>query len=641
MEEQPPAPKKKRKVVPKPKDQEEFVVKASLNGSLKGNPEEKESLIRLFRGWSDALSERLAFASRGLTLILKECFHKSNDFKNAPLPQFLEQTFIRQLLLGLEKSRTDNPYIRDLFERYPLFLRNTPRYQGDRNLYSSATNAYLVNLKVSLSFIFEKRLLRLAFSSKNTLNWKEKECIKVIKHRILGDFLPKDIEEMNLEARYPSLATFINEVRDFLDFKDGETVTDYWLKTNPYKVVRFYAYILSKLTKDDKPFNLLPLTTVRNHFATLDRSCLLGLFKEAKLLGKNTKEEQLTSDYLESVFKVHKNIKAPKQLYLTGTIQTDGTSICFHFRRPKIKLSAEQVAKRIEQTKKLFKDKDVVKLSNDPGRENIYTVVKEDEKKKSWKLSRKEYYTVSGIFKARRKTKSWSKSIKSNLDAFSKVTPKGISLETYLRYLKVFFVNFDPIWKEYSKKKWAAQRLRLYGGKKRCFANFWNKVLGKEDERTKKMVMAYGGGKFASGGKGEMSVPTSQAFKECKKQKSLEIMVTDEFRSSKVHNETHQLLHLVKVKGAEHPLRGLLWCCSTISEKQGFFVNRDVNAAWNILKNALERPEIFQRSKDSRRLPKQQIKIYIQPAKGTKTLGDGWSSKPKFLRIKKQQLLRN
>lgn len=626
MEDKP--PKRKRK--PKPKDLEEFVVKASLNGSLNGSIKETKQLIELFKGWSDALSQRLCFASRALTLILKECFSQGN-IQTVPIPNFLEQTFIRQLMLGLEGTKKENdPYLKSFFETYPQLLRKTPRYQGDRNLYSSATTAYLTNLKVSLSYIFEKRLLKLAFTARKVMAWKEKECIRIIKHRILGEFLPRDIEEMNLQAKYPTLVTFIQEVRSFLDLKDGETVKEGWLKANPYKVIRFYAYILSKLTSKDKPFNLLPLTSIRNHFVTLDRSSLLGLFKQANLLKKEAKEDNLTNDYLESVFKLPKKTRTSRGVVFTGTIQTDGTSICFHYRRPKRTISEEARLQNLEAIKKEFASKEVRKLACDPGRDCIYTIIEEGSSN-VWKLSRREYYSTAGIYKSRGNTKEWTKPLLPTLDTCSKVTSKGLCLEAYKKYLETFLATFDTLWLEYSKKRWANQRLRMHGGKKRCMDRFWNKVLEDRDEqgnkRARQNIIAYGGAKMAPGGKGEMNVPTTGAFKACQKRKDLKVLVVDEFRTSKLHHQTHQLLHKVKIIEAKHPLRGLLWCCSTISKKQGFFVNRDVNAAWNILKVALERPEIFQRKKDQRRLPKQQTKmISCKPrthvTKITYSLGD-------------------
>lgn len=615
MESSPPKKRKRKDVsekLEKRKTEEEFVIKASLRGSLKGSKDEKDKLQKCLKGWSDSVSQRLVFASRALTLLLKICFSQSDDFKTVPIPDFLDQTFIRQLMLGCEKARVDHSCIKNLFKQHPYLLQHTPRFEGDRNLYSASAKSFLTNIKTSLSYIFENRFLKLVRFTKKKYEWKENETITVIKHHIFGDFLPVDIRDMKLDEKYPTLVQFINNVKNFLDIEPDKTVTELWLKSNPYLVLRFYAFILKELStdKEQKLFNLLPLTSIKNHYATLDTSCLFGVFKDVEILKEDAKEDQITKEVIQSVFKL------PKQAGFSGTIQTDGTSIVFHFKRPKQSMTKEELKQNIEKTKELFKDKKIRKLGCDPGRASIYTIV-EEKSDKTWTLSRKEYYSISGIYQARKQSEKWSKGIQPNLNALSKVSSKGLSIKSYEEYLQVFIDNFQPLWKEYSSKYWAEQRLRLYGGKKRCFDRFWNNILGKENERNQETVIAFGGGKFAPGGKGEISVPTSRAFKECKKQKQLKVLVVDEFRTSKLHNKTNQLLQLVKENGAERSLRGLLWCCSTISEKQGFFVNRDVNAAKNILKISLERPEIFTRKKNQRRLPKQEVKKIINKTRSS------------------------
>ena len=63
---------------------------------------------------------------------------------------------------------------------------------------------------------------------------------------------------------------------------------------------------------------------------------------------------------------------------------------------------------------------------------------------------------------------------------------------------------------------------------------------------------------------------------------------------------TQQLLKLVEVRGK--PLRGLLWCDSAIrkseNSKQGAFINRDVNAAMNILICARQEPQMLDRRRN-------------------------------------------
>ena len=125
--------------------------------------------------------------------------------------------------------------------------------------------------------------------------------------------------------------------------------------------------------------------------------------------------------------------------------------------------------------------------------------------------------------------------------------------------------------------------MRLYGGKKRVMANFLNKLEGKD--KTVETVLAYGASKFAPGGKGEVSVPTSRAYKECSYR--FKTIPVDEFRTSKIYYKDDTILEPVGKKSAEGKtvtVRGLFWCCST---KYNEFVNRDLNGAINIRRCAL------------------------------------------------------
>jgi hypothetical protein len=110
------------------------------------------------------------------------------------------------------------------------------------------------------------------------------------------------------------------------------------------------------------------------------------------------------------------------------------------------------------------------------------------------------------------------------------------------------------------------------------------------------VVLAYGSAKLAPGGRNEISVPVGRAYKEATYR--FPTIPIDEFRTSKVNWKTHEALELVKkTKGGKLvQVRGLLWCRSTI-QSQGKFVDRDLNAAINILRCAtLPRPMILKRS---------------------------------------------
>jgi transposase len=163
----------------------------------------------------------------------------------------------------------------------------------------------------------------------------------------------------------------------------------------------------------------------------------------------------------------------------------------------------------------------------------------------------------------------------------------------------------ESLWKEYTKTRWQQQRFRLYGGKKRVFAKFLNRLGSPKDT-----VLAFGNAKFEPGGKGELSIPTSRAYKECSYRfKTLPI---DEFRTSKVNWKTLDVLDTVAKRKNDKlvEVRGLLWCRST-NQSEGKFVDRDVNAAINIQRCAIlpTRPLILQRAKAAGKLEQRVGKI--------------------------------
>ena len=234
-------------------------------------------------------------------------------------------------------------------------------------------------------------------------------------------------------------------------------------------------------------------------------------------------------------------------------------------------------------------------------------------------MTRKKYYTDAGVFEARGKSETWNKGIKDELEALSKVSIKGANLQRHHQYLEIFMQVKDALWSEYSKRRWARQRLELYGGKKRVFAKFFNQII-KSGDPKKTIKMFYGSAKFAPGSTNELLVPTSRAFRECLAR--FVIKLVSEFRTSKIHYETDTVLEGVNnkiykrvnqentirsrqkvISKRNETLRGLLWYRSTIQEKSKF-VDRDINAAKNIYRCGIlpERPKILCQNKKAKKL---------------------------------------
>jgi hypothetical protein len=235
----------------------------------------------------------------------------------------------------------------------------------------------------------------------------------------------------------------------------------------------------------------------------------------------------------------------------------------------------------------------------DPGRSNILFAVKlVDGKPVVYRLTRSHYYNKSGILKAQENTQQWTKSIAPELLLLSQHSGKGDSLDRFIAHLEVLLQVWDTLWTEYLHPKWANQRLRLYGGKKRVFAEFFNRL----EAPGKKVIVAYGSAKFAPGGKNEVSVPTTRSYKECSYR--FTTVPVDEFRSTIVfHGDKKTVLKKVRRRDTGREVRGLLWCDST-NQGKGKLINRDLNGALNIRDCFLlpKRPTMLQRKEGEKKL---------------------------------------
>lgn len=204
----------------------------------------------------------------------------------------------------------------------------------------------------------------------------------------------------------------------------------------------------------------------------------------------------------------------------TGTMETDGVSICVHQRRP----SNPNIDTNHHEDQDLphcgfdLREGDLVAAGDPGGTSLIHLAVPSIGGNKpfiSLKLSKAQYYRESGINDAQRRSEHWNSGIKNALDTMSGVSSKGSGLQSFSAYMTAYLSVQETLWQEYLKPRWARQRLRLYGGKKRTYALFFNKLEALKPPGGR-IVVAYGASKFSPSGPGRMAGPTSRLFKECK-----------------------------------------------------------------------------------------------------------------------------
>ena len=564
------------------KNSKETVVKSAMWSLLHGDDDIKTKIMDAINQRVVAFSKRMNMASLALSYIVKKTFENHEDVSAVDMSEVGDVTFIRQLLLGTDEAQEPYHTIIDFYNEHPEYKKVDSRHLSDRNIYSAGAITYSTNLKNSLKMNLEPRIKKFAkqFTAVHDLS---KEEYLVLLYEINGWELPASVgcvypvrEVVNFE---------IIEHRHILGLESGNSISKAWLKSTSSisKILRYFVHLNRfKATHDLPTFNIVPISKMRAHFITIDTSTLFGIMKDVQLIDEKINMAAFTSLQMEqwSSFIKFQKVQGKNNMF-TGTIQTDGVSVCVHFTRPLNVNDAfreynPSAKKKIIHKNVIIEENDRV-IGVDPGRSNIFYCAEPDGKGgfRVFVLTRKQYYNDSGIYEARRQTETWTKGILEDMDRLSEVSSKGVNVDDHNTYMSVYLEIYDMIWNEYLKPRWARQRLRLYGGKKRTFARFFNRIV--EADPTRPIKIAYGSASFAPGGKGEISVPTTRAYHEFAMR--FPTIVTDEFRTTKVYHEDGSILNSVVRLDKNEVVRGLLWCSSTNNSK---FVNRDLNGAVNI-----------------------------------------------------------
>jgi len=577
------------------KEFSETVVKSSLLRYIQGDGDVKSNIFNAIKERVEAYSKRMNLASIAISECIKELFMSVEDVRNVVIPDLLDQTFIRQFILGTDGAQQAIPMVAQFYRRHPEYQIVKIRHSADRNIYSSGAIKYITNLKNAFNIPFISRVRKFT-SEYSTLHGLSTIDQKAMMCLINGWNIPKQYGKCFPLNEH--IVTTIFTHRRVLDLAEGAQVSTKWLKkrSNMENIVRYFGLLNRFKEENGLPtFNIVPICRMGAHFMTIDSSSLYGIMKDLKLVNSNVETfMELADDHWRSFINISK-IEG-KQNKFTGTIETDGIAMCSHFKRPK-NINDEVTG---NNTIQICPNDRVIAI--DPGRENIFfgAELLENGKYKSYRLTRRHYYQQAGIFEARKKSEHWNLGVQQELSDLSLVSSKGIDLVNHIFYKITYLRHFDSLWSEYLKPRWARQRLRLYGGKKRVFANFFNKIKNGGDT-SRRVVIAYGSAKFAPGGRNELSVPTTRAFKDCSI--AFPTIVVDEFRSTIIHHEDDSVLQYIKRRDKDTTLRGLLWCNSPNNNK---FVNRDLNAAINIRRCAVSqvRPIILQRLETNVKLAK-------------------------------------
>jgi hypothetical protein len=568
---------------------QETVVKCCLLKHLYGDTQTKMNIVDAIDKRVLSFSQRYVVATLGYSYAIRNLFEEKNVL-DVQLPcSFFDQTFARQFMLGMDGTTVHNDIVHEFMNQYPQFYENIERHFSDRNIYTHGSTLLLTNLVNHFQ-------LNLQGVIKRCCHGENKHETMAGLYLVNGLLLPSWLNPV-----FPQKAEFYEHIamqRKVLGLEGEEKVTIEWTKSksNLQNIIRYFIFANRYLQANNLTlFKVTPLASIRRHFITMDADVLYGIMRDCNLIECNLKTfSPLAKEHWESIMKI-KKLQGKNNVF-TGTVQSDGVSICVHFQRPKtaldesLKMKGKKGAQYLVQNENIIIGEGDRVIAIDPGRTNIiYAVEIINGVPHVYILTRGQYYTESGIFAARKKTQKWLSKIKNQLDDMSRLSIKNISMASFEMYMVAYSTYYDALWTELSHTKWSRQRLRLYAGKQRVVEKFFNKIKkGDGNQKGKRIVIAYGTGCNVAGGKNEMSVPVSKIFKMTLQR--FIVKLTDEHRSTKVCHEDDSILENVVRKDTNQKLRGLLWCSSTNNNK---FVNRDFNAAMNILRCAIsiERPQ--------------------------------------------------
>ena len=591
----------------------ETVVKSSLLKYVKGDDVFKEKFTLACRQRVDAFSKRIVMASIRMSGLLKHAFDGHLDVRQVSVPDIFDQTLVRQLMLGIDDAVKPHPDVVAYLQLRPdgLEQRVGERFEGDRNIYSSGASKYITNLKNALKSTFRQRLLTFLKRVVQPELQMSNEQRSVLLYRIAGWKIPNGLEDIDVSSK--QLQAVIDEQRSILGLSKTARTDDKWFdrKNNLVNVLRQWVFFNRAYEMRSLPlFAIVPACKIRHHFITIDTSSFFGILKEIGAIRKCSFEvfDSMRKDQWYSVFDLKRFEDDAGVRKFSFTIETDAVSLCSHWHQPK------RMSSHVSELPPLDPRTSRV-IAIDPGRVIIYYAVEKmkDGRFKSYTLTRRQYYALSGVFNARKQTERWQEEIHEALVMFASVSIKGVSVEQHQAFLNAYDNAGPALWAEYTKSRWARQRLRLYGGKKRAFATFFESIKDADDqpELRRPVVVAYGSANVGTGGKGELSAPSTRALKEC--QSRFDCRKVDEFRSSKVHWSSGEILKLISVVEQKNnkreggvlqrskTLRGLLWYDSTIDRRQSKFVGRDFNAAiniWRCATNASRPDTLMRRSGD-------------------------------------------
>ena len=536
--------------------------------------------------------------------ILKQCFLPERWSKNQviddlevdPTKKIVKKAILDPMIRAVcdEYSSLLDPF---LPTDYESLLCNT----GWDNALNHMGSSYKGSIKVQILTHLPSRLSKYFGSYYKSKNGTKTGSLKYIISYPLRPSTELHNDDF-LMVQSIRLALGVN-AKDYLN-KGFEDFTDY--------IWGLHFWLQQRLSKDEKGrSSTLPIASMNRKYAYLDHKILNSLLPLSfKKEMKKTTEKHYGSDLqklmgltselfnqrLSQVRKKKRNKKDKKRKKKwkdrgRGSLPKNALINCISTDGVGLRLCVEFIPNRkIAQVPFILQENNYVLVGDDTGRVRLNTSVNSEGKVTM--MTRKNYYYRQHDHRF----KVWERSRMVNTPwgtLLAELADTGglrnSCLATWIKFLDVQGRNMNVLLDEQMNIERAKIKMFRFRQKKSWMDKNMKHWLEPAHKRKKQMVIGVGDGKFASGGKGELSVPTSgiqmafrKALKMLKIKRIVKVVSIDEHNTTKCCHKCDNVMDQIPCHGRHCQRYRLCTHCSP--ETNGKRRHRDVNAARNILR---------------------------------------------------------
>ena len=583
----------------------EKVVKIGLNAFLRGIEHAdkiKKTIVDASDSMSRLVSQRSFLIWLHLHRLIQEGKLETLSLAGTDLEKFIRHCYV----VGADGSTTKSPEIDKTLEIYKELFPSLSLPKKFRNVVTHAANAYAGAFKrhfTCLDTVMErvKKYIRAKYFDLYVRPRKGQEDVDHFDYPPkpdLGDNplynIVSALQDPNFPVNkmHPKQQAILKEIKELFGLPDKKGITENWLRKEIINSIKFtHATVtaidkvkilakelqseIDKLEEFKRPklckgnyngIKFVPINKAQRRFILLDPEYLLDLVDQDKKFSDTQldKPQLLRSLFRANIKETCGNqyINEPKkdlpakEYFFTGSIDTDGTSVCLHFRRGlrlhEVKTYSEETGEK-KETVKLYRDIPHSLLLVDTGRVNIVKMtlmvdgkIKYVGKKKKpfvASLSAKHYYAANGTFRARkihqRRIKCNLNGIKTRYDELSKYSTKTGSELEIINYLKAFNKSRNEHWTDVLRSRYSQSKRRQHMLKDRTLLKFFYKVRKKVNRLSNSdSTVVVWGVKVAATGKGNLPVPTGRVYEIAKQIPGWKIVSGDEYKSSQLSNKS-------------------------------------------------------------------------------------------------------